>query len=124
MSEKFISFEGIARRYPAPNGGTTTIFEDLWLGVPKGEFVCVIGHSGCGKTTLLNILAGLDAPSEGVVLVFGRETAGLPPALHERYPDRFVTMPMHSTHIRSLNLSTSVAVGVYEVLRQRRVQGR
>lgn len=68
-----------------------------------------------------------DAPlgtTDGVVLVYGRETAGLPAALHERYADRFVTMPMHSSHIRSLNLSTSVAVGVYEVLRQRRTVGR
>ena len=64
-----------------------------------------------------------DAPlgaANDVVLVFGRETGGLPPELHERYRDRFVTMPMLSTRVRSLNLSTSVAVAVYEVLRQRR----
>jgi nitrate/nitrite transport system ATP-binding protein len=35
----------------------------------RGEFVCIIGHSGCGKTTVLNILAGLDLPSEGTVIV-------------------------------------------------------
>ncbi|HEY9229193.1 MAG TPA: tRNA (cytidine(34)-2'-O)-methyltransferase [Gemmatimonadaceae bacterium] len=65
-----------------------------------------------------------DAPlgqPENVVLVFGRETGGLPAELHERYRDRFVTMPIHSPHVRSLNLSTSVALAVYEVLRQRRV---
>jgi tRNA (cytidine/uridine-2'-O-)-methyltransferase len=65
-----------------------------------------------------------DAPlgdSENVVLVFGRETGGLPAELHERYRDRFVTMPIESTHVRSLNLSTSVALGIYEVLRQRRM---
>ena len=64
-----------------------------------------------------------DAPmgdASGAVLVFGRETAGLPPQLHERYAERFVTMPMHSAHIRSLNLSTTVGIAVYEVLRQRR----
>jgi len=64
-----------------------------------------------------------DAPlgaSSDVVLVFGRETGGLPRELHERYRDRFVTMPILSTHVRSLNLSTSVAIAVYEVLRQRR----
>jgi tRNA (cytidine/uridine-2'-O-)-methyltransferase len=63
-----------------------------------------------------------DAPlSDGdAVLIFGRETGGLPDSLHKRYADRFLTMPMHSTHVRSLNLSTSVAVAVYEVLRQRR----
>jgi len=64
-----------------------------------------------------------DAPlgaSNGVVLVFGCETGGLPAALHERYRDRFVAMPILSPRVRSLNLSTSVAVAVYEVLRQRR----
>ena len=56
-----------------------------------------------------------------VVLVFGRETGGLPPDLIERYRDRLLKMPMSSTLVRSLNLSTSVAIGVYEVLRQRAV---
>ena len=63
--------------------------------------------------------APLGAP-EDVVLVFGRETGGLPQALHDRYRDRFVTMPILSPHVRSLNLSTSVGVALYEVLRQRR----
>ena len=74
--KKFISIEGIARHYPAPGGTTTTIFENMWLPVRRGEFVCMIGHSGCGKTTVLNILAGLEAPSEGVVIVDGREIEG------------------------------------------------
>ena len=67
--------------------------------------------------------APLGAP-ENVVLVFGRETGGLPSELHERYRDRFVVMPIHSPKVRSLNLSTSVAIAVYEVLRQRHVQDR
>ena len=64
-----------------------------------------------------------DAPlgdARDVVLVFGRETGGLPPELHQRYRDRFVTMPILSPRVRSLNLSTSVGIAVYEVLRQRR----
>jgi len=63
-----------------------------------------------------------DAPlgaAAGVVLIFGRETGGLPAELHERYRDRFVGMPILSPRVRSLNLSTSVAIAVYEVLRQR-----
>jgi len=65
-----------------------------------------------------------DAPldtSRGVVLIFGRETGGLPPELHERYPDRFAALPMTSPQVRSLNLSTSVGIAVYEVLRRRRI---
>jgi tRNA (cytidine/uridine-2'-O-)-methyltransferase len=66
-----------------------------------------------------------DAPlgaADNVVLIFGRETGGLAPAIHERYRDRFVTMPIHSPLVRSLNLSTSVGIAVYEVLRQRRTR--
>ena len=64
-----------------------------------------------------------DAPigaSADVVLIFGRETGGLPVELHERYRDRLVAMPILSPRVRSLNLSTSVALAAYEVLRQRR----
>lgn len=60
--------------------------------------------------------------SDDVVLVFGRETGGLPPDIHERYHGRVIGMPMHSPHVRSLNLSTSVGIAVYEVLRQRRAR--
>jgi tRNA (cytidine/uridine-2'-O-)-methyltransferase len=67
-----------------------------------------------------------DAPlgaADDVVLVFGRETGGLPAELHERYAERLVAMPMSSPLVRSLNLSTSVGIATYEVLRQRRSRG-
>ena len=89
MTDRFISIEGIARSYPTPGGGSTTIFEDLWLSMNRGEFVCVIGHSGCGKTTVLNILAGLDAPSNGAVIIDGQAIEG--PSL-----DRAVIFQSHA----------------------------
>jgi tRNA (cytidine/uridine-2'-O-)-methyltransferase len=64
-----------------------------------------------------------DAPlgaANDVVLVFGRETGGLPEELLERYVDRVVAMPIGSALVRSLNLSTCVGIAVYEVLRQGR----
>ena len=67
-----------------------------------------------------------DAPLAGrddVVLIFGRETGGLPPELHERYGDRFFSLPILSPQVRSLNLSTCVGIVLYEVLRQRRSRG-
>lgn len=62
-----------------------------------------------------------DAPlgaNQHTVLIFGRETGGLPQELHEKYRDRFYAMPIHSPLVRSLNLSTSVGIAIYEVLRQ------
>ena len=52
------------------------IFADANFTINKGEFVCIIGHSGCGKTTILNVLAGLDTASEGYVIMDGREVKG------------------------------------------------
>jgi nitrate/nitrite transport system ATP-binding protein len=89
MKDKFISIEGITKRFPAPGGGTTTVFQDLWLSMARGEFVCIIGHSGCGKTTVLNILAGLDTPSEGAVIVDDQAIEG--PSL-----DRAVIFQSHA----------------------------
>lgn len=54
------------------------------------------------------------------VLLFGRESVGFPPELRERYRSRLVRIPMIDPALRSLNLSTSVGVVLYEVLRQRR----
>ena len=56
---------------------------------------------------------------ERAVLVFGRESVGLPRGMRERYRDRLVKIPMLDPEIRSLNLSTSVALALYEALRQR-----
>jgi tRNA (cytidine/uridine-2'-O-)-methyltransferase len=58
---------------------------------------------------------------ERAVLIFGRESVGLAPAIREKWRDRLVRIPVLDREIRSLNLSTSVALALYEVLRQRGV---
>ena len=72
-----------------------------------------------GRTVLWDAPLGA---AKDVVLIFGRETGGLPQELHDRYRGRFVAMPIESSRVRSLNLSTSVGIAVYEVLRQRRAR--
>jgi nitrate/nitrite transport system ATP-binding protein len=89
MSEKFIAIEGITKRFAAPDGGVTTVFENLWLAMARGQFTCIIGHSGCGKTTVLNLVAGLDEPSEGTVIVDNQAIEG--PSL-----DRAVIFQSHA----------------------------
>jgi tRNA (cytidine/uridine-2'-O-)-methyltransferase len=56
------------------------------------------------------------------VLVFGPETRGLPQPLLDNYPQRVFRIPMHSDKIRSLNLSTTIGIALYEVLRQRAIR--
>ena len=67
----FLQVQDLAKRYPE-----STVFESVNFSMEKGEFVCIIGHSGCGKTTILNVLAGLDAASGGAVVMDNREVAG------------------------------------------------
>ncbi|MCB1519169.1 MAG: ABC transporter ATP-binding protein [Hyphomicrobiaceae bacterium] len=77
MTKPFIEITGLTKRYPAPKGGEPlTVFEDANFGIEKGEFVCIIGHSGCGKSTIMNILAGLDTPTTGGIIMGGKEIAG------------------------------------------------
>jgi energy-coupling factor transporter ATP-binding protein EcfA2 len=62
---------------PSPTQATTPrVFENVDFTIDKGEFVCIIGHSGCGKTTILNVLAGLETASDGILTMDGREVAG------------------------------------------------
>ena len=75
--KNMIQVEGLERCFPTPDGkAQTQVFGEVNFTVAEGEFVCLIGHSGCGKTTLLNILAGLDEPTSGHVIVDGREIDG------------------------------------------------
>ena len=70
-NKPFLQIEDLGKTY-----GDTAVFEHVHFGIERGEFACVIGHSGCGKTTILNILAGLDSASAGNVFMDEREVAG------------------------------------------------
>ncbi len=68
----FLKIEKLSKAYQAAK----PVFADVSFTLERGEFVCVIGHSGCGKTTILNVLAGLDTASGGHVFMDGREVVG------------------------------------------------
>lgn len=69
----FLEVDGLAKAYRA---GHEPVFEGVSFALERGEFVCIIGHSGCGKSTILNVLAGLEQASSGAVIMDGREVAG------------------------------------------------
>ena len=72
-TDAFLKVEGLAKTYP---GSTEPVFDSVNFAVARGEFVCIIGHSGCGKTTILNVLAGLETASSGNVFMDNREVSG------------------------------------------------
>ncbi|TWF52744.1 ABC transporter ATP-binding protein [Neorhizobium alkalisoli] len=77
MDEGFVELRGIASRY-----GSTQVLNDINLSIAKGEFVALLGSSGCGKTTLLRLLAGFQTASAGEVMVRRRNMTAEPP--HKR----------------------------------------
>jgi NitT/TauT family transport system ATP-binding protein len=70
-----IELRGILYEY-AGGDRKVVALRDVSFGVAESEFVCVVGRSGCGKTTMLNIVAGFLAPTQGEVLIGGRAVSG------------------------------------------------
>ena len=75
MNERFLELTRLGKTYATPDG-PAVIVKDFNLHGCEGEFVCVIGHSGCGKSTVLSIVMGLNDPTEGGVILAGREVVG------------------------------------------------
>jgi nitrate/nitrite transport system ATP-binding protein len=73
--EAFLEFSQLGKTYDTPQG-PAIIVSNVNLRVRKGEFVCIIGHSGCGKSTILSIVMGLNDATEGGVILAGKEITG------------------------------------------------
>ncbi len=73
-SVPFIRFENVTKRF-----GDFTAVKDLTLDVYEREFFSLLGPSGCGKTTLMRMLAGFEEPTEGRILLQGKDISGVPP---------------------------------------------
>ena len=73
--EKYVSLEYVDMVFSGRQGKFCAL-KDVNISIKQGEFVSVIGHSGCGKSTVLNLIAGLLTPTDGVMLCAGREIAG------------------------------------------------
>jgi NitT/TauT family transport system ATP-binding protein len=72
-----IELRGVSKRYRTPTGGIYTALRNLDLVVRPGEFCAIVGPTGCGKSTTLSLVSGLQRPSEGEVLVDGKPVQGI-----------------------------------------------
>ncbi|PWI34267.1 nitrate ABC transporter ATP-binding protein [Vibrio albus] len=88
MSNALLDLTQLGMRFPTPDGEFIAL-KNVNLRINKGEFVSLIGHSGCGKSTVLNLVAGLHQATDGGVIVDGREISG--PG-----PERAVVFQNHS----------------------------
>lgn len=76
--KKFLEIWKLTKTFPGKKGPVTVV-EDFDLSVRQGEFVCLIGHSGCGKSTVLSIVAGLSEKTSGAIILAGKELRGAGP---------------------------------------------
>lgn len=75
MNDKYLELWKLTKSYPTPKG-PAVIVQEFDLTLSRGEFVCLIGHSGCGKSTVLSMVAGLNPITSGGMILAGREIAG------------------------------------------------
>src|SRR5215213_11421925 len=74
----YLEFSELTKSYPTAEG-PAVIVKDFNLKIARGEFVALIGHSGCGKSTVLSMLAGLNEITSGVIILAGKEVVGAGP---------------------------------------------
>jgi nitrate/nitrite transport system ATP-binding protein len=104
--DKFVEFYDVTKTYPTP-AGPLTVVDRFRLDIRKGEFISLIGHSGCGKSTVLSMVAGLTDVSDGGVVLDGREVTSAG-------PDRGVVFQSPNL-LPWLTARENVAVGVDRV---------
>lgn len=78
IDDRFLDFSQLHKIYPTPKGPLTVV-EDFDLKIDRGEFISLIGHSGCGKSTVLTMAAGLNEISKGAIKLDGRHVEGADP---------------------------------------------
>ena len=108
MAQPYLSIEHIDKSFTR-NGLTSTVLRDVNLKIERGEYISIIGHSGCGKSTVLSIVAGLIEPTSGSILLENREVRG--PG-----PERSLVFQNHSL-LPWLTVYENVALAVDKVFK-------
>jgi NitT/TauT family transport system ATP-binding protein len=131
VTSSVIRLHGVNKTFGS-GGGAVTALRDLELEVTAGEFVCLIGASGCGKSTILNLVSGLETPSTGTIEVDGRtalmfqESALFPwltVAANVELPMRLAGVPKAERRARAAQLLASVHLAGFAKKRPHQLSG-
>jgi len=106
ITDRFVEFGNVSKVYPTPKGPLTVV-EDFELLMKKGEFISLIGHSGCGKSTVLSMVAGLNDITKGGIVLDGKE-------VYDASPERAVVFQAPSL-FPWMTAAENVSIGVDEV---------
>ncbi len=105
----FLEIDYVSRVFKTRNGSPYVAIKDVYFDMKEGEFVSIIGHSGCGKSTVLNILSGLDKATAGGIVLQGKE-------ITEPGPDRMLVFQNHSL-LPWLTVRQNIGLAVNRVLK-------
>ena len=111
VNKKFLEISQVGIDFPTPDGSFCAL-DGVNFSIEKGEFVSIIGHSGCGKSTVLNIVAGLYQATRGGVILDGKE-------VNDPGPDRAVVFQSHAL-MPWLSVYENVALGVEQVFKDKK----
>ena len=102
MAEQGIAVDirNVNKRYTTQENTEVTALHDINLQIKEHDFICVVGRSGCGKTTLLNMLAGFEKPSDGEIIAQGRTITG--PSPRRRIPKTAAIPVAHRSQKRGI----------------------
>jgi nitrate/nitrite transport system ATP-binding protein len=108
MGTRYLSIENVDKHFER-DGVSSQVLSNVNLDIERGEYISIIGHSGCGKSTVLNIVAGLLQASSGAVILDGRE-------VHAPGPDRSLVFQNHSL-LPWLTVYENVSLAVNKVFK-------